>query len=291
MSTSPIIGIPGIDNGTADGNTLRWEASQSKWVESNALVVDGAASGSMRIADDGNVLIKRTVSSVAASDLQIGGDNESGLEVQPEWTTDTTRIFAFNRGASWTNLAIAARLQAFYIENTERMRLNTDGRLSVGSTRNDVLGILQVYSAPNINTTAFINTGSATGHRYCSFRRSNTVETGSITQNGSSNTAYNTASDYRLKENEVPITDGLDRLLQLKTYRFNFIGEPERKFDGFFAHEVTPVVPEAITGKKDAVDENGDMVAQQIDQSKLVPLLVAAVQELEARVKELEGGV
>ena len=59
--------------------------------------------------------------------------------------------------------------------------------------------------------------------------------------------------------------------------------------DGFIAHEVQDIVPEAIVGEKDEVDEEGGIIPQGIDQAKLVPLLVAAVQELEARVKELEN--
>ena len=74
----------------------------------------------------------------------------------------------------------------------------------------------------------------------------------------------------------------------LKPYRFNFIGKANT-LDGFYAHEVSSVVPEAITGAKDAVDENDNIVPQGIDQAKLVPLLVATIQELEARIAVLEG--
>ena len=101
-------------------------------------------------------------------------------------------------------------------------------------------------------------------------------------------TMYNTTSDYRLKENAVSISDGITRLKTLKPYRFNFKGETDI-VDGFFAHEVTPAVPEAISGTKDEVDSKGNPVLQGIDQSKLVPLLVAAVQELIGRVEKLEA--
>ncbi len=118
---------------------------------------------------------------------------------------------------------------------------------------------------------------------------------GSITITSSS-TAYNTSSDYRLKENTVDIADGISRLKQLKPYRFNFTRDPSTTVDGFFAHEVSSVVPESISGEKDQVDSDGNPVYQGIDQSKLVPLLTAALQEavakieaLEARVQTLEG--
>ena len=105
----------------------------------------------------------------------------------------------------------------------------------------------------------------------------------------SSSTQYNTTSDYRLKENIIPLSDSIIRLKKLKPSRFNFIEDPERIMDGFLAHEVQDIVPEAVNGEKDAVDKNGNEVHQGIDQAKLVPLLVAAIQELEARVKELEN--
>jgi len=117
---------------------------------------------------------------------------------------------------------------------------------------------------------------------------------GSISINTASNTvAYNTSSDYRLKENETAITDGITRLKQLKPYRFNWKADSGGdKVDGFFAHEVSSIVPEAIFGTKDAMttDDDGKSIInpQQIDQAKLVPLLTAAIIELEARVKTLE---
>jgi hypothetical protein len=101
-------------------------------------------------------------------------------------------------------------------------------------------------------------------------------------------TAYVTTSDYRLKENVTDLQNATDRLKLFKPCRFNFIGSPEKTVDGFIAHEVQDIVPEAISGEKDAVDENGNIMPQGIDQSKLVPLLVAALQELEARIAALE---
>ena len=107
----------------------------------------------------------------------------------------------------------------------------------------------------------------------------------------SSSTAYNTSSDYRLKENTVDITDGISRLKELKPYRFNFIRDPNTIVDGFFAHEVSSLVPEAVCGEKDAVDEEGKPDYQGIDQSKLVPLLTAALQEAVTKIEALEARV
>jgi hypothetical protein len=111
---------------------------------------------------------------------------------------------------------------------------------------------------------------------------------GSVSISGST-TAFNTSSDYRLKENEEKITDGLERLNKLKPYKFNFKKHPDIKKDGFFAHEVMDIVPEAVSGLKDEIDENNEPKYQGIDQAKLVPILVAAVQELSAKVEALEN--
>ena len=111
---------------------------------------------------------------------------------------------------------------------------------------------------------------------------------GSITVTASA-TAYLTSSDYRLKENVTPVTDGITRLQQLKPSRFNFIAEPGHTVDGFLAHEAQAVVPECVTGAKDAVDADGKPEYQGIDQSKLVPLVVAALQECIKKVEALES--
>jgi hypothetical protein len=105
----------------------------------------------------------------------------------------------------------------------------------------------------------------------------------------SDSTAYNTSSDYRLKENVDYTWDATTRLKQLKPARFNFIADDTNTLvDGFIAHEVSSIVPEAITGAKDAVDADNNPEYQGIDQSKLVPLLVKTIQELEARITALE---
>ena len=114
---------------------------------------------------------------------------------------------------------------------------------------------------------------------------------GVVRINQSANTvSYNTSSDYRLKENVTELTDATTRLKQLQPKRFNFILDPNNiVHDGFLAHEVSSIVPEAISGDKDEVDADGNPVYQGIDQSKLVPLLVATIKELEARITALEN--
>jgi hypothetical protein len=125
------------------------------------------------------------------------------------------------------------------------------------------------------------------------FRKSATV-VGSISVTGSA-TAYNTSSDYRLKENVRAMTDGLATVSALKPVRYDWISDKSTS-EGFIAHELQEVIPQTVTGEKDAVNEDGSIKPQGVDYSKLVPHLVAACQELKAeldaakaRIAALEG--
>ena len=107
----------------------------------------------------------------------------------------------------------------------------------------------------------------------------------------SSSTSYGTSSDYRLKENVVALDGAIARVKQLLPKRFNFIVDADTTVDGFLAHEAQTVVPEAVTGTHNEVDDDGNAVMQSIDQSKLVPLLTAALQEAIAKIETLETKV
>ncbi len=102
-------------------------------------------------------------------------------------------------------------------------------------------------------------------------------------------TTYASSSDYRIKENVVDMTGAVDRVKQLKPSRFNFTADPSKTVDGFLAHEAQEIVPESVTGVKDALYSNGDPLLQGIDQSKIVPLLTGAIKELIARIEVLEA--
>ena len=104
-------------------------------------------------------------------------------------------------------------------------------------------------------------------------------------------TSYNNTSDYRLKQNIVSLTDATSRLKNLLPKRFQWKEDPTYTVDGFLAHEAVTVVPESVTGEKDAVDSDGKPIYQVIDQSKLIPLLTAALQEAVAKIETLETKV
>ena len=218
----------------------------------------------------------------------------------------------------------------FRTNNTDRMRIDSSGL--VGINTNSPTRQFNVYST-GIPVAKFErNQGDNNLRTHIEFiREGNTA--GEI-QCTNTSTTYATSSDYRLKENVSYDFDATTRLKQLKPARFNFIANANKTVDGFIAHEVQSVVPEAITGEKDATetkekvvvnangqviaenieqadwetgkiaDENGNTqypndstweatkvvpVYQGIDQSKLVPLLVKTIQELEARITALEN--
>lgn len=173
---------------------------------------------------------------------------------------------------------------------TERMRISQDGHVSIGVTSIYSSAYRVSVACAGSNGGIIVRAASTDTAFPLSFENSSGTQVGSIT-NSTTATAFNTSSDYRLKENIVPVSDGISRLQQLKPCRFNFIAEPAKTVDGFLAHEVEGLVPEAITGIKDATDSNGNPIYQAIDQSKLVPLLTAALQEAVARIEQLETAV
>ena len=113
-------------------------------------------------------------------------------------------------------------------------------------------------------------------------------ELGSVTSSNAGSVSYNTSSDYRRKQNDVVITDGIAKVKTLRPIRFNWIEQPEITEEGFFAHEAQEVVPNSVFGAKDAVDKDGKPDYQVMDHSKLVPLLTASIKDLIAKVETLE---
>jgi hypothetical protein len=111
---------------------------------------------------------------------------------------------------------------------------------------------------------------------------------GSITYDGT-NMIYGTGSDYRLKENVVSLTGAIDTVKLLQPKEFNFISNPDVVVKGFIAHELQEVVPYAVSGEKDGLTRHGEMEPQQVDLSKLVPVLTAALQEAIAEIETLKA--
>ena len=171
----------------------------------------------------------------------------------------------------------------------------TDGTVGIGTNQTSSFGGTTNKINVEYNTTLGYhikfndtrNDGLA-GAGAIHFLRSGTG-VGSITTTTNS-TAYNTSSDYRLKEDVIEMEGSLDRLKGLKPCNFRWKSDGTR-VDGFLAHEAQEIVPDAVTGTKDAVDGEGNPEYQGIDQSKLVPLLTKALQEAVAKIESLEERV
>ena len=292
------------DTGTVTNDMLAGSIANSKLatpttINNNAdnRVITGSGTantleGEANLTFDGTQLIL-TDSNEGTDNLLVKTTSDNSISMALEKSDFKFDLGLDHNNDGSQNFYIRERHQGGSNTNAVRLMINDQGELLLGVTSPITgEGILQVKGIGNQNVSAFQVGGD--GQVAIRFFNSSGSGVGGINANTSS-TTYNTSSDYRLKENEIAISDGIARLKQLKPYKFNFKTEPDKTVDGFFAHEVSSVVPEATTGEKDAVDENGDIKAQGIDQSKLVPLLTSALQEaitkietLEARVKTLE---
>jgi hypothetical protein len=178
----------------------------------------------------------------------------------------------------------------FGTNSTECARIDTAGRLLVGKTASGVsLNGMQVNKTGQVFSTvtsdycAYFNRKGSDG--VVLYFANDGVLVGSVTVTGST-TAYITSSDYRLKENVEPMTGALEKVAALKpcTYTWKADGSAGQ---GFIAHELQEVVPDCVTGTKDAVDKDGKPQHQGVDTSFLVATLVSAIQEQQALIQDL----
>lgn len=267
-------------------------------------------------------------------------DNRSRIQLSSNNGTTTYSQWDYN-GTTVELKAVANVPLVFRTNNTERMRITSAGKFGMNGKTNPQYtmefgdsGSGNGWSLNAENSVHKIRSRSSASDTQTHVAYENTNGTVGTIKTVGTSTQYNTSSDYRLKENVDYNFDATTRLKQLKPARFNFIADADTTVDGFLAHEVSSIVPEAISGEKDAtetkekvvVNANGNVITenieqadwetgkiadedgntqyptdstwqatkvvpdyQGIDQAKLVPLLVKTIQELEARITQLEN--
>ncbi len=246
----------------------------------------------MTLDSSGRLLIGTTTEGHSnADDLTVNNSANCGITIRSGSSNDGNIFFSDDTSGNGETKGVIKYKHAddalvFNSNGNERMRIDSSGRVLLNaSSTGSMLRIRNTNLTTHTLIELFDDGGTGT-HSQVQFSNTNGL-VGQITTSGSS-TTYATSSDYRLKENATAISDGITRLKTLKPYRFNFKADASTTLDGFFAHEVT-AVPEAIIGTKDEIDSDNKPVYQGIDQSKLVPLLVAAVKELITKVETLEA--
>jgi hypothetical protein len=232
-----------------------------------------------------------TTGSVARSIVSIKQLNDtsqtSGIQIEANANTNLLGI-----GYNGSTFAIGTTYRStgsyvpisFFTSDLERARITSGGALLVGATSQITSGLFCVAANLNsLNTVVLQNlVTQGSGQNFVYFVNSSGDGAGAITHNGTTSVAYTTSSDYRLKNTIIPMTGALAKVALLKpcTYKWNADGSDGQ---GFIAHELAEVVPDCVSGEKDAVDAEGKPQYQGIDTSFLVATLTAALQELNAK--------
>ena len=208
--------------------------------------------------------------------------NESGVAVAnmvADINTDGSSVWY------WTTQPSGARTD----RRVERMRINYDGRVFFNTTGGIGSGVQNVQIGTGVLDLGTAYKANVDGNWACAFFNAAGSVVGNIVI-GSSSTSYNTSSDYRLKNTIAPMTGALAKVAALKpcTYKWNADGADG---EGFIAHELAEVCPQAVTGEKDAVDDEGNPKYQGIDTSFLVATLTAAIQEQQAIITALTARI
>jgi hypothetical protein len=267
-------------------------------------IVTGSGSGANAISIDtsqnvGIGTASPTVKLQIEGDVRLGGGKSITATPAGTYTAGSSGyLFSFNSDG---NLYQDNYQGAFIWRGAsfaERMRIDSSGNLLVGTTspiQSGVFSVLGSASTAGFRTTATAGSGlvldvsrtSATGDMVF-FRTSSTTLAGFITCPTGTTTSYASVSDYRLKENVQPMIGALAKVAQLKpcTYIWKHDNSDGQ---GFIAHELQAIVPDAVVGEKDAVNEDGSIKPQAIDTSFLVATLTAAIQEQQVMIQELKA--
>ena len=282
-ATGGVVSIGGgISAANATNNVIFYTAANNTTL---------AGSERMRITPTGNVGIGTASPS---SKLEVNGDidttGSNGYLINGmAWALENSGVLTLG---DWDGNDFPTRIMD---NNSSEVLRVTDGKVGIGTTnpsvKLEVAGRIQ-----SSNEGLQIDTGGYGDIRirpyYGAFLLSSSLYVGGAS--GYSYrpvyaSAFNVNSDYRLKTNVVDLEEAIERVKQINVHRFNWKDRlDEEKVDGFLAHELAEVIPEAVTGEKDAVREDGTLDYQGVDQAKVVPLLTAALQEAISKIEQLE---
>jgi hypothetical protein len=289
---------------TADNTTLF--GTERMRITSDGNVGIGTSSPDQKLDVNGAIVVRGTV------------ELKSGNNTYYQNSDNTNAYFILNNGDTGSANATLA-----FVQNavSERMRIDSNGNVGIGTSSPGAK--LDVKASSGSYMTSFVRTGSGakngvvifsdetsdksnpsfgiltagtsgvtppeSGYRFASWYINGGATVGTITYNGSG-TSYNTSSDYRLKENVQPMQNALQTVSLLKPCKYIWKADGSAG-EGFIAHELQEVCPQAVTGEKDEVDSNGKPVYQGVDTSFLVATLTAAIQELKAEVDLLKSQI
>lgn len=249
---------------------------------------------SMRLDSSGRLGIGTTSPvnklEVASGGLYVSGDgtfSSTGYGFNA-YNADNTKtiLLAYNRTTSaFMDVVLAAKNSIFENNGTERMRIDSSGNLLVGTTSVFSSGKQCIaFTGSTVQGLNIRNNADNPADTFVGFYNAYGTKVGSITAGGST-TTYNTSSDYRLKENVQPLVNALDKVMALKPVSYTWKSGGED--NGFIAHELQLILPKAVSGEKDAVNEDDTINPQGVDYSKIVATLTAAMQEQQALIQSL----
>ena len=263
---------------------------------SSGVAVSGDTSGVLQLAtNNGTTAVTidtsqnvgiGTVSPTAKLHTQIGSGVSAGIKVLNGGGSGLQLYTDSNvaNADAFIESPLTGVAMIFKNGGSERMRISSNGTVAINNTST-------AYSLSVVGTSG-TDVGLfkvAVNGDIISFQNASGVRQGYI-QILAGSVSYTSTSDYRLKEDIAPMTGALNKVALLKpvTYKFKADGSSNQ---GFIAHELQEVIPEAVSGEKDAVDKEGNPLYQAIDQAKIVATLTAAIQEQQALITTLQTQV
>ena len=319
VSANGAEGIEFFPNNFTNGNTIQ-HYDRTGLAYSSVKTIAGdhrfniGTSEAMRITSASNVGIGTTSPlsklHVSGGDIELDDGYEVRFNVTGTVTAEEELVLDAGNTDSKIILEGADSAMKFITGNSTAIAINDSQNVGIGTTspanKLDVVGISRFTHSSStayrgaietVTDNAYptwdigwlhARTTSSTYGNIARFNNQSGTQIGGIFYSGSSGTSFVTTSDYRLKENIKEISDSISRVKKLKPCRFNFAAEKNKVIDGFIAHEVQEVVPEAVHGEKDALQKDGSIDAQTLEVSRLIPVLTKALQEAINKIEELE---